>query len=219
MGGNRVSDLEVVFADPDGELREVELVSGQRIQVQGEAEHTWFEATRDSYLKDTSFTEATDLRDLDRLLMMELMVYRWTVQLAAGKDYDGLSVDEEQLRKNIKEYSAEITKTKQSMGMSKSARDAEANNGNFADYLSNLKMRARLFGIHRENQLNKAIALFHELKSLVETFDRADEEERTKLGFESEGDILTWVRDVAIPEFMLLDEHFRQQQRLWIREQ
>lgn len=200
-------------------LRHVNLVAGQVIQVQGDAEQRWFESTRDRYLQECQFTEATDLQDLDRLLVMELMIYRWTAQIAQGTDYEGHLVDEQDMQRNIKLYSDQITKVKDSMGLSKKARDAANQAGNFSDYLADLKRRAKAFGIHRERQLDKALTLLNELFAIIGAFDRADEEEREKIGFKSEADILKWVRETARPEYEEIDEHFRQNdQRYWVRE-
>lgn len=199
-------------------LRHVSMVSGQPLQVQGDDEVAWFEATRDKYLDETKFSDATDLRDLDRLLILELMVYRWTVHLASGVDYEGDIADEEQLRKNIKDYSSQIDSIKKAMGLNKAARDAEANEGNVADYIQNLKARAKAFGIHRERQLRKALELMNELHAIVGAFDRSDQEEREKIGFESEAEILEWVRNTMLPEYTAIDEHFRQnEQKFWVR--
>jgi hypothetical protein len=203
----------------DGIARvEVTMVSGETVRVLGDVEARWFNTTRDSYLDQLLFTETTDLRDLDRLLVLELMVFRWTQQLAAGQDYIGMEVDDDQIRKNIKEYSEAVTKIKESMGLTKKARDDAANAGDFSTWLANLKTRAREFGIHREHQLSKALVLINELSSIVSAFDRSDEEERSKLGWENEKEIVDWVRSTMLPEFRAVDEHFRvNQQRYWVR--
>lgn len=198
---------------------EVSMVSGEAVRVLGDVEARWFGTTRDSYMQQLHFTETTDLRDLDRLLVLELMVFRWTQQLAAGQDYIGLEIDEEKIRKNIKEYSEAVTKIKESMGLNKKARDDAANSGDFATYLADLKVRAKAFGIHRETQLTKALVLANHLMSIVSAFDRSDDEEREKLGVQTEADILDWVRNTFVPEFKAVDEHFRtHEQRYWIRE-
>jgi hypothetical protein len=203
----------------DGILRvEVSMVSGEVVRVLGDVEARWFNATRDSYLEQLHFTETTDLRDLDRLLVLELMVFRWTQQLAAGQDYIGMEIDEEKIRKNIKEYSEAVTKIKESMGLNKKARDDAANSGDFATWLADLKTRAKAFGIHREHQLSKALVLINECLSIVTAFDRADEEERHKLGFETEKDIVDWIRSTMALEYRAVDEHFRDtDQRYWVR--
>lgn len=200
------------------ELFEVGLVSGKTLKVMSETEAEWFTETRDTYLAQTKFTETTDLRDLDRLLVLELMTFRWTQHLAAGVGYDGFDIDPEQLRKNIKEYSDQINKVKESMGLNKKSRDDIAADGNFAQWLGDLKARAKIFGIHRENQLTKALILINQLSGIVGTFDRSDEEERHKTGFESEHAIVEWIRHTLLPEYKAIDEHFRaNEQRYWIR--
>lgn len=201
------------------QLFKVELVSGQEIQVQGREEKDWFEGTRDDYMANVKFTETTDLRDLDRLLLLELLVYRWTQHLASGTDYEGVLVDEDNLRKQVSQTSGEITRVKRSLGLNKASRDAADNAGNFADYLDKLQQRALMFGVHRNNQVTKALALFNELSAIVGTFDRSDDEERVKSGFRSEAEIVEWIRETAIPEYREIDEAFRKtNQRLWIKD-
>lgn len=205
-------------AEDDGEYRhaEVLLASGERLKVIGIAEARWFTATRKSYLDETRFTETTDLRDLDRLLIMELMILRWSTWLAADEDYWGEAVNDEQLRKNIKEYSASLNILKESMGLTKRARDDAANAEDFSRWWDNLLLRAEAFGVHREDQLQKALILMNELSAVVGTFDRCDEEEREKIGFQTEADIVTWVREQMLPEYHALDEHFTEnEQRYW----
>lgn len=62
------------------------------------------------------------------------------------------------------------------------------------------------------------LALLNELSAIVGTFDRSDEEERQKTGYTTEGEILDWVRRVALPQFREHDEYFRtHDQSLWVR--
>lgn len=201
-------------------LKSVALASGSQMQVQNDDEKAWFEGTRDHYVADYALTEATDIRDIDRLLVMELMTHRWTQHLAAGRDYGGGKIDDKALRANLRDYAGEISKLKASLGISKEARDKAANTGSVAQYLSDLRMRAKAFGIHRDNQTTKAIALLKEIFALVVAYDNSDTEERVKLGLETPDAILEWVRDTAMPEFNQLDEDFRNNhQRLWVKQQ
>lgn len=198
----------------------VKLVSGKTFDVITRLEADWFNETRDAYRDQTKFTEITDLRDLDRLLIFELHIFRWTQWLAAGEDYEGDLVDESEIRKNLREFSAEVTKIKDSMGLNKKARDSAAAEGNFAAWIADLKHRAKQFGIHREHQLTRTLTLWNELASIVRSYDRSDEEERRKNGFETEAEIVDWLRNVALPEYDAIDEHFRANtQKYWIRDQ
>lgn len=199
--------------------RHVKLVSGKIAQVQTEAEADWFEATRDAYLEQLRFTEKTDLIDLDRLLIHELMIFRWTQWSMSGTDYDGDMVDEKRVTTDIKAYSDQINKIKESMGLNKKARDAAANEGDFSQWIADLKMRAKVFGVHREKQLTKALTLVQELSAIVGVYDRSDAEERQRVGFESADDILKWVRETLLPEFHAIDQYFQEhEQRYWIRD-
>ena len=144
---------------------------------------------------------------------------RLSQHLAQGKDYFGFDIDDDALlRRNIRELSEQITRLKSSMGLTKSARDDAANAGDFSTWLSNMKLRAKEFGIHRENQLTRALVLMNELSSVVGSYDRSDTEERQKLGFESDSEIVDWIRTVMLPEYREVDEHFRQNsQKYWVR--
>jgi hypothetical protein len=196
------------------------MVSGQMLEVMDDSEAKWWNQSRDRYQAQTRFTENTDLQDLDRLLILELLIYRWSQFLAMGHDYEGFTIEEEKLRRSMREYSDQISKLKASMGLTKQVRDAAAAEGDFSQWISDLKIRAKAFGIHRESQLTKALVLVNELSGIVGTYDRADHEERAKTGFTSEADIVAWVRHTMIPEYKALDEHFRStQQTYWIRDQ
>ncbi len=202
---------------PTAAARTVSTVSGELLTLLTDSEVRWYNDTRHSYMEQLRFTETTDLRDLDRVLLMELLIFRWGNWLAAGEMYDGFEVpDEDKLRLNVRHYSEQITRVKDSMGLSKKVRDDAANDGNFAAYLADLKSRARIFGMHRENQLQKALVLINELFAVLGTYDRSDDEERKKIGFETADDILEWIRVTMRPEYDALDQHFRDhEQRMW----
>jgi hypothetical protein len=208
--------------EPDTEAaggHRVQLVSGEDLQVMTEVEARWFTANREKYLAETKFTDTTDLQDMDRLLCLELLIFRWNQHLALGRDYDGNLIDEDLIRKQVKDQSEAITRLKTSLGLDKKSRDAALNEGNFAAWLADVKRRARIFGIHRETQLQKALVLMNELSSIIDSFERSDEEERSKLGFSSYEDIVGWVKNTMVPEYKALDEHFLQnEQRYWTRD-
>lgn len=204
---------------PERQEFEVELCSGEQLTVQTVVEAHWFTVAKDKYLQETRFTENTDLQDLDRLLCLELVMFRWNQHLAKGHDYQGNVVDDDLLRRQIKDQSQAITLVKQSLGLDKKSRDAAMSEGNFAVWIADLKRRAKIFGIHREQQLQKALVLINELSAIVRAYDRGDAEERRKLGFETNEDIVSWVRESMMPAYHQIDEHFRaNEQRYWKRD-
>lgn len=201
------------------ETYEVELCSGEQLPVMTDVEQRWFTDTKKKYLTENKFTETTDLQDLDRLLGLELMMFRWTQHLSAGVDYQRNLIDEEMVRKQVKEQSDAITKLKTSLGLDKKTRDQALADGNFHNWFMDVKRRARVFGVHRENQLNVALGLMKELSGHLGAFDRSDEEERKKIGFESEKDLIAWVREEMLPKFEEVDAHFiENEQKLWKRD-
>lgn len=200
--------------------RKVITVSNAELFVMTDAEGSWFEASRDAYLAQTRFTENTDLKDIDRLLALELMMFRWTQWLASGFDYNNDLIDEKQLTLNLKMYSDQVNKLKESMGLAKATRDKAMAEGDFSKWVSELKARAKLFGIHRETQLTACLTLWEQLSAVLSSFDRSDAEERRMLGFETEHDILEWIRKTAMPEYRAIDAYFREHsQSYWIRQQ
>ena len=200
-------------------LIKVRTVSGFEIEVMGRTEAKYYRDQMTKYQTENSFTQVTDLSDLDRLLFLELLIFRWTGWLSSGKDYDGFLApsQEDQIRKNIKEVGPQISTIKQDLGLTKSQRDKEAFES-VGQYLVDLKARAKEHGVRREKQLTTAICLTKELFSLIGTFDRSNELERTKIGLETEADILDWVRFHMKPEFDAVDEYFQtHQQKFWVR--
>lgn len=198
------------------QLIEISLVSGSVAKVMSVEEAKWFIKSRDSYMEETRFTENTDVQDLDRLLQLELLLYRWNQWSLAGVDYEGNLVEDSALARRIKDQTDAINRLKEQMGLSKKSRDSHA--ASVSERWDDLKRRAKEFGYHREEQLRNALVLMNELSSIVGAYDRSDDEERKKLGFETETDVLDWVRETMLPEFVAIDTYFRtEKQRFWQR--
>lgn len=195
---------------------QVEGASGTRFNVVGDEEAGWFNGNMARYLDQYQFENIADMQDLDRLLALELLSYRYAVFLISGTDYEGQLFDEKAIRDYKEKVDREIRQIKDHMGMGRKNR-LEADRQSAADYLKDLLGRAREFGVHRDNQIAKAIDVLMEIKKLVGLHDRCDEEERVHLGV-SPVQIMDWLRDVALPEYDAIDDAFRQNQKLWIRE-
>jgi hypothetical protein len=190
--------------------------SGSDYNLQTQEEADWYESRRDRYLSDNAFPNVSDLQDLDRLLTLEVMSFRWTTWLTQGFDYIHSRVDEGQLKTNIKEYSVEIRLLKQSLGIDKATRDKEKGES-LADYTASLLQRAKEFGYHRNEQYELVVTKFYELSAMVKTYDRCDDEERALLDLSMET-IFAWIRDKVLKDF---DEHsaaFRKNQAIWVKD-
>jgi len=190
--------------------------SGSGLNLQTTEEADWYESRRDRYMSDNVFPNVSDLQDLDRLLMLEVLSYRWGLWMAQGFDYQGSRVEEKQLKDNIKEYSQELRAVKSALGIDKATRDKDKGES-LSDFTDTLLKRAKEFGYHRNEQYEIVVTKMYELRSMVMTWDRCDEEERRLLDL-SEKSIIEWIRDKVIKDF---DEHadaFRKNQAIWLRE-
>ena len=198
----------------------VKTLTGQDLELQTAVEAKFYNEAKDRYLKENTFTVASDLRALDRLIFLETLSYRWTYSLASGFTNDGAelkAMQADQLRKNLKETTPMIASIQNDLGLTKAQRQQEQAES-IGAYIQQLKIAAKQHGVRREKQLGKAIELTKELFSLCGTYRRSNEAERRKLGFESSEDIVDWVLDFMKPEFDAVDEHFRtHQQRFWLR--
>jgi hypothetical protein len=197
---------------------QVTQLNGQTLEVLTQAEQDFYEKQVADYQAAFSFSNVSDLNDLDRLLADELQSFRISRMLASGRDEDGTLLPQGllgDLRTAQRGLARDINTGKSALGMSVLARQKDASS--VGGYLVELRKRAREQGITRERQLTRALVLMNELKSLVSTFDRSNETERDRLGLQNEKDIVKWVRDYMVPEFDDIDEHFRtHQQKAWV---
>ncbi len=190
--------------------------TGAEIHLQAQEEADWYEAQKQLYLSHNRFTNASDLNDLERLLTLEVMVYRWSRWLTRGFDYVYNVVSPQALKSNIREWSTEIRLLKQSLGIDKATREKDRGE-DLAEYIQNLLRRAKEFGYHRNQQYELAVTKLYQLRSLVLTHDRCDEEERRELDLSPES-IIEWIRSDVVPAWDELEASFRKTQSVWIRE-
>ena len=195
--------------------RTVKGATGTEFDVLADIEVKWWIRARDKYLDQYKFDNIADMQDLDRLLQSELLSFRWGNWLAREADYDSNVIDEKIVRTSLMEKDRELRLLKKHMGMDRKGR-VESESQSTADYLTELKKRAKEFGIHRNTQVAKAIDLFMDLKTLIGLNERTDDQEQAELGV-TEHDIIEWIRETAIPEYEEIDDAFRKDQTLWIR--
>lgn len=194
-------------------------LNGHPMEVMSVEEAAFYSDQQRRYTAENHFSAVSDLTDLDRLISYELQTFRMNRWLASGRDYDGRELPisaHTEMRRQMKELATLISGVKVDLGLTRSAREAEQAES-VGSYLTELKRRAKEHGIKREGQLTRALVLVAELKSLVGTFDRANESERRRIGLESEADIVEWIRLKLIPEFDEVDAHFRaNSQKFWV---
>lgn len=197
----------------------VKLPSGATFLVLTDTERDYVQERVSRYLADNHFVNVSDFQDIDKMVVFELFMHRWSLWMSKGVDYYNDPVDAKVLAQQLNAYSTELRLLKKNLGIDKVARDRQRGDDSVAAYLDNLRMRAKEFGVMRHAQSAKAIELFQQLQSLLVFHDNCDETERRENGVTLE-DVLDWIREVAMPEFNVIDEHFKKnQQSNWIRRQ
>lgn len=201
----------------DIELYEVKTPSGNPLRLQTEDEARFYNDNKKKYLDEYKITNASDIQEVERILVMEIMVHRWSTWLTQGFDYDEGLVSAEELRRNIKDYSGELRQCKESLGIDRVTRNKDKGE-DVATYIDKLRQRAKEFGVMRNAQAAKAIQLFKEAETLIGTFERTDRDEQEHLRLNKD-EIFKWFCDVAIPEFNEIDKSFRENnQKYWVRD-
>lgn len=195
---------------------EVVAPSGSKFFLLTQDEADYFVERAHRYETQLKLTNVSDLQDLDRVMFMETLVWRWGSWLSQESDYWGGVVDQAKLNKTVSEYSNELRQLKKTLGIDKNTRERDKGES-VVDYIENLRLRAKEFGVMREKQLTKAITLFQELKALVTLYENCDIKEREEQNVEI-NDVLEWIQKIAIPEFDEVDTYFQiHNQKTWIK--
>lgn len=207
--------------DNYGDIIEVTAPSGAIVPVLNDDEKYYVESVSARYLTDNHFTNITDLQDLDRIINMEMLCYRWNSWLSKEMDYDGQGIDQKNLLTAVNDFSREIRLLKKQLGIDKSSREKDKGES-IAKYIDDLRIRAREFGVKRNSEAIMAITLFKQLESLaILNINCTPAERRENKDIKAEmEDIFDWLMAIAIPEMNRIDEIFRAtSQKMWIRSQ
>lgn len=196
----------------------VSLPSGATFYVLTSDEADYLNERVTRYLTDNHFVNVSDFQDIDKMVVFELLMHRWSLWLSRGIDYYGEEVDQKVFAQQVASYSAELRQLKKNLGIDKVARDRIRGDDSIGAYLDALRLRAREFGVTRNKQFDHVIEAFQRLSAMVTFFDNCTPEERRENRV-TQDDMFEVLRD-EISSFNLIDEEFRStQQSLWIRKQ
>lgn len=202
--------------DPDGDGGTFTISpAGFKVELFNEAEKDYYERVAEQYQTDNAFQNMSDLQELDKILSMEVMGFRWSNWLINERDYEGEPVNLDNLQRDIANFSKEVRLLKKSLGIDKATRDRSTGN-TLNDFVHLLMVRAKQFGVMRDMQNAKSIELWQDLVGRVTLYRNCSEEERRIFNSTAE-ELITWIES-KIPEFEEIDAHFRENQRTWIRE-
>jgi hypothetical protein len=211
-------DISQIIEDADEELPggvEVTTPSGAIITVMNQSEADYYDQVHQRYLLDNKFKNVSDILELDRILVMELMCYRWGIWILAEEDYFGRKINPTEVQKSIETYSREIRGIKKDLGIDKSTRDKDKGDS-VAEYIQMLGIRAKEFGIIRNKQSAKAIEILMEARALITLYENSSDSEKKEFKANLE-DIVTWFKN-RFDEFSSIDSDLRKNQAMWIRD-
>lgn len=193
----------------------VRLPSGNPFPTMNDGEADFLNRLIDGYL-EMHFEHVSDLSELDRLVQMELLSFRWNTWLGLGVDYNDKALDPK-LTGQAKDISLEIRQVKSKLGIDKQTRDRARGEGSVHQRMTTTIQRALAFGLHRCAQVERALELQFQLIAMTQLhmnlLEHPDEQKEMRVTAE---DIATWVFEVLKPEFEEIDEHFRTHtQHIW----
>lgn len=221
----RVADLarSKTTVDPHSdEIKQVLLATGTAWGVYPR-EVAYVNERVKAYRRDFSMDNASDKVSLDQVIQLETLIQRYMTWAAETQDYWGEPVNEKLTSDTVKSLSGELRAVKASLGIDKVTREKNQGTESFLARWNDLLKRAKEFGVMRNEQFDKALETFQELKAKLVLHDHSTDEERKMLGCRME-DIILWIREEAIPLFDAIDEEFRaggtekwpEGQRQWI---
>jgi hypothetical protein len=210
-------DISQLIDDDEEVVTGIDVVtpSGATITVLNQSEADYYDQVHQRYLSDNKFKNVSDILELDRILVMELMCYRWGIWILAEEDYFGRKINPTEVQKSIETYSREIRGIKKDLGIDKSTRDKDKGDS-VAEYVQMLGIRAKEFGISRNKQAAKAIELLMEARALITLYENSSESERKEF-HANINDIVTWFKNRFV-EFEEIDAELRKNQSTWIRD-
>jgi hypothetical protein len=196
----------------------VQLPSGATYPV-FEEEVDYFQERVELYMTQNHFPNISDKQDVDRMMMLELFVYRWGTWLSQQRDWWNEPIDANEIQKALNATSTELRQLKKLLGIDKLARDRQKGEDSVGAFIANILFRAKEFGVMRETQLAKALELFQQMSALLTLHLNTDEVEQREMRVTTE-DLIEWLRDICVPEFEEIDAYFRKnRQSTWIRQQ
>jgi hypothetical protein len=200
------------LTDPVDDGLPVKLPSGVEWRVLNKAEVAYVKERVKLYTTSFKFVNVSDLADCDRVIMLETLSHRMGTYLSIGRDYWGDPVpDENALRSRLSDLSGELRLLKKSMRLDKASRSADDDTDTIS-YLEMLRVRAKAFGIMRDEQCAKAIELMQQIIALIQLYRNCTEQERKEMQATPEA-LMDWLWDKMRPEFEAVDKHFREVNR------
>ena len=202
---------------PTGGRFPVQTPLGTTTHVATYEDQVLYQTRRQAYEDDFAFESASDKSGLEMLLNLEVtlaQIQRW---VSSGAMDNGAVLRPTDASRYLTQSNAlirQVESQKKALGMDRESR-MRATAENVGTYVSTLLIRAKEYGVSRNEEVLKAVDLWRALQGIVERFDRSNDFERLQVGFVSEADIVEWIRK-NLPDMDAIDARFRQNQKSWV---
>lgn len=195
----------------------VGLPSGATFSVMTSEEKDYLEDKIKRYLSENRFVNISDYQDIDKMIVFELLIHRWTLWVSRGRDYFDEDIPFKVYADMCNSFSTEVRLLKKSLGIDKMSRDRSRGDDSIPALWDNLLRRAKEFSYARNEQAVQVLTSFQRLKAVLTFSDNCDAVERKENHCELE-DVISVLRE-EIAKFDAIDESFRHSvQSTWIRE-
>lgn len=196
----------------------IALPSGATYSVITDGEAHYMRDKIERYLSDNKFVNVSDMQDIDRMIVFELLIHRWTLWLSRGRDYYDEDISVKTYADMVKQYSVEVRQLKSALGVDKSSRDRMRGDDSIPALWENLLRRGKEFGFSRNEQFYQVLTSFQRLKAIVIFHSNCNEVERRENACTTE-DVMEVLRE-ELAKFDAIDEKFRfEKQTTWVRSQ
>ena len=206
-------------SSPPAAIYKVKTLSGHYVELKSKSEAQFYKSAQEKYMHDFSFTVASDLRALDRLVFLETLIFRYQTLIGSGFDYEGEEIstyDLSDMRKALKESSTMAADVQRDLGLTVAQREKDKYDS-VGNYVDRLKQAAKQFGVYREKQLGVALEILNEIFAESGAYLRSNDNERRKLGRPTAESVLQHIDGPLREQYLEVDRHFRaNQQKFWI---
>jgi hypothetical protein len=194
----------------------VQLPSGATHFVLTAQEETYLRDKIARYLGDNHFANVSDLLDVDKLVVGELLSHRWTLWVTKQRDYWDDEVPVKQLTDMVNDVQREMRQLKKALGLDKLTREKQHGDASIPAFWDDLRRRAKEFGVSRNEQFYAVLDGFKRMEAMLVWYEKCDEQERLENHCQIEDVVEVFRQEVA--KFNAIDEKFRHEtQRMWIR--
>lgn len=196
----------------------VGLPSGATYSVMTDGEKDYLEDKIRRYLSDNHFVNVSDMQDIDKMIVFELLIHRWTLWLSRGRDYFEEDINIKTYADMVGSYSTEVRQLKKALGVDKNTRDRTRGDDSVPALWDSLLRRAREFGYNRNEQFVQVLTSFQRIKAIMTFHENCDEIERKENAVTID-DVIDVIKE-EVAKFDAIDEKFRfEKQALWVRSQ